>query len=472
MLLQIHEPGETPDIPQKKGAVLGIDFGTTNCVVALSRGGKTDIIPIEKRRLVPSLVSYKGGKVLVGDHASDSDVVRSIKRFMEIGFDHIEQGKNAIDISADILRHLKIEAEKVLQESIRGVVLTVPAYYGEMAREALRAAALRADLAVLRLLNEPTAAALAYHLDSQEEGIYLVYDLGGGTFDVSVLHLQKGIFQVLSVSGDPRLGGDDMDEALVSLLETSVGLLPKKEGVVIARDVKEALTLKPYWEGTVQGKKVKVTQEIMNGLIHPFIKRTLTLCDQALRDAGVVRSDIKATILVGGPTRIPFLQKELKDFFGKDPLCSLNPDEAVALGAALHAESLVTGKGNLLIDVTPFSLGIETLNGVVETLIPRNSPLPCSVSQHFTTGTEGQTKIKIHVVQLEENGKRVPKSLGTFVLSGIPPLPAGKPQLKVTLTLDADGILLVSAEESISGEKQAVHIKPSFQRIQTSNCNE
>jgi molecular chaperone HscA len=465
MLLQIHEPGKTPDIPQKKGVVVGIDFGTTNCVVAVSRHGKTEVVPIEGKRLVPSLVSYKGEGIRVGDRAmSDPEAVRSIKRFIEAG-GPINPEKNPIDISADILSYLKRETEKVLEESIRGVVLTVPAYYGERAREALRSAALKADLPVLRLLNEPTAAALAYHLDSQEEGVYLVYDLGGGTFDVSILHLQKGIFQVLAVSGDPRLGGDDMDEVLLSFLETSVGSLSKKEGVMIARTIKEALTLEPYWEGTVRGEKVKVSRETLNQLIQPFIKRTLKLCEQALQDAAVVKSAIKATILVGGATRMPFLQQELKDFFGKEPLSSLNPDEAVALGAALHADSLMTGKGNLLIDVTPFSLGIETLDGGVETLISRNSPLPCSVSQYFTTGTEGQTKIKIQVVQGEAREKQTLQSLGTFVLSGIPPLPAGKPHLKITFTLDADGILLVSAEEFVSGEKQAVHLKPSFQRI-------
>lgn len=463
MLLQIHEPGQTPDIPKRREVVVGIDFGTTYSAVALSQQGESFIVPIDHERLTSSLVSYKNPSVVVGQKAvDDREAIRSIKRFMEEGDQEIFLGKSAIDICADILTYLKKETEKALKEPIKGAVITVPAYYSEIAREAIRTAALKANLPVLRLLNEPTAAALAYHLDEKEEGVYLVYDLGGGTFDVSVLDLQKGIFQVLSVSGDPRLGGDDLDEALFIYLETLVGTFPKKEGILLARQIKEELTLAAEWEGVISGKKIKITQGILNQLIKPFLEKTFKLCDQALKDADAFKSNLKDIVLVGGTTRIPFLQSQLEDFFGKVPICDLNPDEVVALGAALHADSLVTGKGKLLIDVTPFSLGIETLKGEIETLIPRNSPLPCSVSQQFTTGTEGQTKIKIHIVQSDTDNSI--KSLGTFVLADIPPLPAGKPQIKVTFTLDADGLLSVSVEEELSEKKHSLQVKPLFHK--------
>lgn len=464
MLLHIHEPGQTPDNHEKKGVVVGIDFGTTNSVVAIATHGKANIISIEKERVVPSVISYEESIAWVGHQVQPEKklkVIRSIKRSLEPGSSQPHPEKSAVEISADILQYLKTEVEKELKQPILGAVVTVPAYYSERAREATRAAAHLAGIPVLRLLSEPTAAALAYHLDEEEEGISLVYDLGGGTFDVSILQLQKGVFQVLGVRGDMVLGGDDLDTAFYNFLSSIGNELPESEGLVFARQIKESLSTLLVWEETIEGKKIKITREKANQLVQPFIEKTLHLCTLALRDAQVNIGELKAVVLVGGSTRIPYLQERIEEFFQKKPLCHLNPEEVVALGAALHAEALLTGKGKLLLDVTPFDLGIETLGGALEILIPRNSPLPCSVSQQFTTSQDGQTKIKIHIVQSKNKKEVSSQSLATFVLADIPPLPAGHPQLKVTFTLDADGILSVSAEEQLSQKKKTIQVNPS-----------
>jgi molecular chaperone HscA len=463
MLLQIYEPGQTPERPKEKGVVVGIDFGTTNSGVAMERDGKVEMIPIEGEKLVPSVVCYKQGVPYVGHSIKDStSSIRSIKRLMDLSLKNSYE-KPPIEISADILKYLKKETEKFLGEPITGAVVTVPAYYNEVAREATRAAAQLAGIPVLRLLSEPTAAALAYHLDEQKEGVYLIYDLGGGTFDVSVLRLQKGVFQVLAVRGDMALGGDDLDDSLFKFFQPKVKKeVLKEEGLLLARQIKESLTTSFIWEKAVKGTIIKITRDILNQLIQPFVERSLNLCHQALRDAEVTKQDVEAVVLVGGTTRIPYLQEQVEKFFEKKPLYYLNPDEVVALGAALHAKALKTGKGKLLLDVTPFSLGIETLGENVEILIPRNSPLPCSVSQSFTTSCDGQTKIKIHVVQGDRPTIKECQSLATFVLMEIPPLPAGQIHLKVTFTLDADGILSVSAEESHTHKKKSVQVTPSY----------
>ena len=465
MLLQIHEPGQTPG-NEKEGVIIGIDFGTTNSVVSMVREGVPEIVPLEGKRLVPSIISYKEGKVLVGWHASqeaETTIVRSIKRSIEPGsLNQSSYSKKPLEIAGDILRYLKTEAERSLKDVIIGAVITVPAYYGESAREITRAAASLAGIPVLRLLSEPTAAALAYHLDEHEEGVSLVYDLGGGTFDVSVLRLEKGVFQVLAVRGDMELGGDDIDRALFDFIHSKVPSLMDPEGRVLARQIKEHLSLKVSWEGMVQGTPIQVTRDVLNQLVDPLLKRTMRLCDKALQDAGVLKKDLRNIVLVGGATRMPYVQNSIENFFGQVPLCNQNPDEIVALGAAMHAESLMTGKGKLLLDVTPFSLGIETLGGAVENIILRNAPLPCSVSQKFTTSQDGQTKIKIHVVQGDSHTLSGCQSLATFVLADILPLPAGKPQLMVTFTLDADGILSVSAEELLSQKRHIIQIAPSF----------
>lgn len=465
MLLQIYEPGQTPD-NKETGVVIGIDFGTTNSVVAVARDGKADIVSLEGKRVVPSIISYKEGKKLVGHHAmeqSGTSIIRSIKRSIEPHSRYPFSGpQTVVEVAADILHYLKTEAEHALKEVITGAVITVPAYYGETAREITRAAATLAGIPVLRLLSEPTAAALAYHLDEHEEGVYLIYDLGGGTFDVSVLHLEKGVFQVLAVRGDMELGGDDLDHVLLSFLKSQVAGLEDSKGLILARQIKEYLSVSLEWEGKILGCSFKVTRELLNQMIDPFIQRTLALCQQALRDAGVSKKNLKSVVLVGGLTRIPYLQQQVEQFLGKKPLCTLNPDEVVALGAALQADALIKGQGKLLLDVTPFSLGIETLGGAVEPIIFRNSPLPCSLSQSFTTSQDGQTKIKIHVVQGEGQTLQACQSLATFVLTDILPLPAGQPQLKVTFTLDADGILSVAAEELLSGKRQTIQVTPSF----------
>ncbi|OFW70431.1 MAG: hypothetical protein A2065_02955 [Alphaproteobacteria bacterium GWB1_45_5] len=465
MLLQIHEPGKTPDLSKKNGLVVGIDFGTTNSVVAISHQGKAEIVPLEGDRLVPSVIGYKDGTAWVGRKAQQErglNVIRSIKRSMEPQSLQPKHDKNSIEISADILRYLKTEAEKSLKETITGAVLTVPAYYSEVAREATRAAAHLAGIPILRLINEPTAAALAYHLDEQEEGVSLIYDLGGGTFDVSVLQLHKGIFQVLAVRGDMVLGGDDLDKSLFKFLVLTVGEILESEGLLLARQIKEHLTTDLVWEGEIRGKKIQITRDILNQLVSPFIEKTLHLCGQALQEAGVIKQELKFVVLVGGSTRLPIVRDQIEQFFGKKPLSYVNPDEVVSLGAALHAESLRDGKGKLLLDVTPFALGIETLGNTVEIIIPPNSPLPCSVSQLFTTAQDGQTKIKIHIVQGTRKTLENCSSLATFVLANIPPSPAGYPQLKVIFTLDADGILSVFAEEQRSHTRHMVQAKPTY----------
>ncbi|MFN7662814.1 MAG: Hsp70 family protein [Alphaproteobacteria bacterium] len=461
MLIQIQEPGQSTEV-EKKGKVLGIDFGTTHSVVAYSEKSQAHIVPIETERLVPSVVHYESDQVWVGHKAeSFSASIRSIKRYMSPEFPN-PYDHNPIDVACDIFTYIKHKAENVLREPVTGAVITVPAYYGEAAREATRKAAHMAGIPVLRLLSEPTAAALAYRLDEQKEGIYLVYDLGGGTFDVSVLQMKKGIFQVLAVQGKLALGGDDFDEAIWEHFLKPKYTGSKIEGVLQARTIKEHLSFAARWEGKIGGQTLFITQEMISAILQPWVSKTILLCEEALKDAGVNKNQLQGVVLVGGSSRIPCVQNEVENFFNQKPLGYLNPDEVVALGAALHAEALVTGKGKLLLDVTPFALGMETLGGAVEVLIPRNASLPCAISQQFTTSYDGQTKIKIHVVQGE--GPRVENaiSLATFVLSDIPPMHAGLPQIKVTFTLDADGILSVTAEEQISHQKQSIQVKPSY----------
>lgn len=437
-LLQIHEPGQTPE-PHAKDAkpAVGIDLGTTHSVIAHSREQEVTVFADEAgRRIVASEVNYGG------------EVIRSIKRKMSDAATpvHTPQGDmTPVQISADILRRMKSIAEGTLEEEIAQAVITVPAYFDDTARTATRDAARLAGLEVLRLINEPTAAALAYGLDTQAEGIFAIYDFGGGTFDMSILKLEGGVFQVLSTAGDTQLGGDDIDDAIARKLGISA---------IEARQVKEALTEADTSNG--------FSKESLNALATPFIDQTIRICERALQDAALDKTQIDGVVLVGGSTRMPLVKQLVAEFFGKAPLDTIDPDEVVAVGAAIQAEALTTGADHLLLDITPLSLGLETMGGIVEKLIERNTPIPTSVSQEFTTYQDGQSAMMIHVVQGEREMAADCRSLANFNLTGIPPLPANVARIKVTFTIDADGLLTVSAQETTTGIQQRVEVKPSY----------
>ncbi|UNM06573.1 MAG: Hsp70 family protein [Holosporaceae bacterium] len=349
---------------------------------------------------------------------------------------------------------MRQKTKAALNQPVYQAVLTVPAYYTERARHATRKAAIDAGIRVLRLLNEPTAAALAYRLDEKRDGHYLVYDLGGGTFDVSLLYSEKGIFQVLAVGGDTQLGGDDVDMAVGQYLMETFDIKDQTVARKFGKEIKEYLGENALWSGTIEEKSVTVSQDTLIELVTPFIKKTFDLCTATLADAGISKERLKNIVFVGGSTRLASLKARAETFFGQRPLCTLNPNEVVAMGAAMQAEALVFGKGKLLIDVTPYPLGIETLGGATEVLIPKNAALPCVMSQSFTTSLDNQKRIKIHILQGEANHVSECKSLTSFVLSGIPDMPAGVPEVQVSFTLDADGILLVEAVERKTGVKQ------------------
>lgn len=472
-LLNIYEPGQTPEPHDFDGcAVVGIDLGTTHCVISYVLDQKATLIQLEGEDvLVPSVVCYEKSLPLVGKKAKDllgfspKNAVVSVKRFMGIlDKEFIVDGKTYTPehISADLLKYLKEGAEKYLKKPVRKCVITVPAYFSETARSATRRAARQVGFDVLRLLSEPTAAALAYGLDQQKEGIYVVYDLGGGTFDITIQQLQKGIFQVLATGGDTVLGGDDIDSTIASFIMPSFENLQYQDQQMIlkrARSIKEFLSNNPSRDFEENG--VLVSQEQFSDLVRPFIEKTIKICKKTLMDAEVHDfSTIQDIVLVGGSTRLPQVRESLKNLFKKDPLCSLNPDEVVALGAALQAEALAKGSSHLILDVTPLSLGIETLGGFVEKIIPRNTAIPCSIAQDFTTSQDNQTGLVIHVLQGEREKKEHCFSLGQFQLQGIPPCPAGMVRVRVTFSLDADGILTVSAHEKNQGLHQSIEINP------------